>query len=212
MALKRRNTKEDLEWLKWPLVWLLISILAAVVLYLGTDYIRDEIRMDELNASAGLDVISEQVSAIEVSEQIIVDNIDRYNTMVANRVMEEEGRVALLDEISIIRERFQLFPISVEISEQDRILLAYPEEVEFPDEQISLRSSRVQVQIPLLHEEDLVRFLSAFLRDGRLMVVNRCALSDTPVLEEDILRVVPHQVATCEFYWYTLRNEPYSGV
>lgn len=212
MALKRRNIKEDLEWLKWPLVWLLISILAAVVLYLGTDYIRDEIRMDELNASAGLDVISEQVSAIEVSEQIIVDNIDRYNTMVANRVMEEEGRVALLDEISIIRERFQLFPISVEISEQDRILLAYPEEVEFPDEQISLRSSRVQVQIPLLHEEDLVRFLSAFLRDGRLMVVNRCALNDTPVLEEDILRVVPHQVATCEFYWYTLRNEPYSGV
>jgi len=212
MALKRRNLNEDILWLKWPLVFLGLAILVVVALYIGSSLYRDEVRLQAANASANLEVISGQVSDIEESERVIIENIDRYNTMVANSVLDDEDRVGLLEEISNIRDKYQLFPIAVEISEQERILLPYPPEVEFPDEQISLRSSQVRIRLPLLHEEDLVRFLSDFMGQERLMVNNRCVIGESPVEDDNNFEVVEHQVATCEFYWYTLRNEPYSGV
>ncbi len=212
MALKRQPLKDDLLWLKWSLIFLGLVLLVTVSSYTSAIYFRNDMQRQEFDALSELDLISGQLREIESAERIIVNNIDRFNSMAANSIMDEENRVDLLEEIRTIREMHQLFPISVEIREQDRLLLTYASDVEFPDEQISLRSSSIQIQLPLLHEEDLTRFLADFLGSGRLMISNRCSIDALVVGEDDLLGLVQRQLATCNFYWYTLRREPITGI
>lgn len=211
MALRRRNFQDDLRWLRGPLTVLLVVLSLSIGGYVAASYYLDEVRTREFNATTDLDLISGQVAEIEEEEQAVISSIGTYNTMLASGIMGEEDRVSLLEEITRIRERFLLFPINVAIGEQDRVLLEYSENVDFPDEQITLRSSQVQVRFSLLHEEDLTRFLSDFLDSGRLMVPSNCTVSAALEDPEAIRQVVQHQIAACEFYWYTFQREPYLG-
>lgn len=211
MALRRRNRREDIAWLRLPIIVLVVSLVVSAGLYIAASMYLNEVRRQQFNATTNLDLLSGQVDEIERSEQVVVNNIGIYNRMVENGAMGDEDRVRLLEEITRIRQRNLLFPMNVTIGEQDRLLLPYPDTVEFPDEQITLRSSPVQVRYSLLHEEDLTRFLDEFLALGNLLVPSRCSI--TLALEDpaDAMKVVQHQIADCEFYWYTFQREPYLG-
>lgn len=164
-----------------------------------------------MNALGDFDLLTGQVEAIAESERIIIENIENFNSMVANSVLDEEDRVALLQDIGSIRQRYNLFPISVEISEQQRTVLEYNAAVEFPDEEISLRGTVIGISLPLLHEADLERFLADFLRTGRLIVSSECSIRELVLEERDQMSVVPHQIANCEFYWYTFQRERFEA-
>lgn len=211
MALRKRNYQDDMRWLRWPIVVLVISLASSIGLYVGASMYLDEVRRNQFNATTDLDLLVGQVDEIATSEQIVVNNIGIYNRMVANGAMGEEDRVRLLEAITAIRERNLLFPIGVTIGEQDRMLLPYPETVDFPDEQITLRTSQVQVRYSLLHEEDLTRFLDEYLSLGDLMVPSRCLVSMALEDPSQINEVVQHQIAECDFNWYTFQREPYIG-
>jgi len=207
MAVKRRNIKEDLAWLKWWLVLLAICLSIAIGGYWSALYYRGELRQLEFGTRSNFDILLQEVTQIEESEQIIVENIDRFNSLAANGLLDEEDRVSLLEDIQRIRDNFRLFPIDVEIREQTSRTLDYEEGVEFPEEFISVRSSTIAVRLPLLHEEDLTRFLNAFLGAGRLMVTTSCTITDSAISPEDELEIVAHQIASCSFIWYTFRRE-----
>jgi hypothetical protein len=207
-----RFIKEDIHWLKWRLVLLAIALVIAFGLYFSVLLFRNEMRRQEVGIRTNTEVLQIQLEEIGQSERIIIENIDHFNRIVADTVMDEENRVTLLEDISRLRERHHLFPIDIEIAEQERQLLNYGDAVEFPDEQITLRSSQMVITLPLLHEEDLSRFFGDFLNTGRLLVANRCTLSNALVDDGDLLEVVEHQRATCEFHWFTLRREPFTGI
>ena len=211
MALKKRSIKNDIIWLRWPVSLLGVVVAASLGLFASASMFRNEMQRDEFNALSDFDMISGQVAEIEQAESIITDNFGRYETMLANGVMREEDRVQLLEDITSIRQRHMLFPINVEIGEESRLFIPYPEEVDFPDEQITLRESQVRVSYALLHEEDLTRFLAEFLDGERLMVPTRCSMAAALESEEMALEIVQHQLANCEFNWYTFRQEPYLG-
>jgi hypothetical protein len=209
MALRRRNWQDDLLWLRWPLVFLSLAIAISVSAWWTAASYRNSVQREEFNASNQLDLLIGQVREIEEAEQIIVNNIGIYNAMVARGVMAAENRVALLDDIADIRARYNFYPISVDISEQDRRVIPFVSEVDFPTEQISLRSSRISLQLPLLHEEDLTRLINELLATGRLLAVDRCAVNYALESEENFLTLVQHQIAACELYWYSFQREPY---
>jgi len=207
MAMRRHNLREDLKWLKWWLLLLAVCVSLAIGGYWAALYFRSDMSRLEAGTRSNFDVIVQEVTQIEESERIIVENIDRYNALVESEMLAEENRVSLLEDIRRIRNRFRLFPIDVEIREQTSRILDYEESVEFPDEQISVRASRVVLGLPLLHEEDLTRFLNAFLNAGRLMVTTSCSIVDSAVENSDTNDIVPRQIASCEFLWYTFRRE-----
>ena len=149
MALRRRNRREDIAWLRLPIIVLVVSLVVSAGLYIAASMYLNEVRRQQFNATTNLDLLSGQVDEIERSEQVVVNNIGIYNRMVENGAMGDEDRVRLLEEITRIRQRNLLFPMNVTIGEQDRLLLPYPDTVEFPDEQITLRSSPVQVRYSL---------------------------------------------------------------
>lgn len=214
--MAKRSTRDkiidNLLWLKWRLMVFFLVAVVSLGAYFSILLFRNEMRRYEVSALTDFDVLVQELQQIEDSERIIIENIDRFNSLVDNGVIGDEDRVALLENIRQIRERHNLFSIEVEVSEQSRMLLPYPPEVEFPDEQISLRTSRIEVQLPLLHEQDLARFLNDFLSTGRLILTNGCTMSRALLEPENYLDVVEHQLASCEFHWFTLQREPYTGV
>ncbi|MFT6093365.1 MAG: hypothetical protein ACJA2Q_001261 [Pseudohongiellaceae bacterium] len=209
MALSKRSLKEDLIWLKFPLLAMIFSVGAIVGIYFYSIYYGNDMLRQESIVYDDLNYVSSLVSAIEEAEQIIIQNIDRYNEMSANGVMSEEDRVGFLGEIGAIRDRYKLFPIGVTVSEQIKRVLPYLGNVETPEKQIALTRSSAKVQLPLLHEEDLTRFLFDIMQPARLLVNNRCVIANLALGEIELLNVIPHQQATCDFYWYTLREEPF---
>ena len=209
MALRRRNFRDDMLWLQTPIIALVIVLLISSGFYIGASMFRNNMQRQEFNALSDLDLMNGQVDEIEQSEQVIVNNIGLYNRMVVNGVMGDEDRVAMLEAITAIRERYYLFPINVAIGEQDSLRLEYPENVDFPDDQISLRTSQVQVRFPLLHEEDLTRFLADYLTGGTLLVPNSCTVNNALENPADRLAVVQHQIADYQFNWYTFQREPF---
>lgn len=209
MALKKRSMKEDVIWLKLPIVMFCLAVAAAVGSYVFATYFWNDVLRRESASYSDFNYVSSQVFDIEEAEQIIVSNIDRFNEMVENQVMSEENRVSLLAEIGAIREKYKLFPLNVSISEQEKRVLDFPLSVESPEEQVSLRRSLLKIQLPLLHEEDLTRFLFDFTSPARLLVNNRCLITALPVSDDELLGVVPHQQAACDFHWYTLGSEPF---
>lgn len=210
MSLRRRNYEEDLLWLKWPLICLGVAIAAAVGMALAASSYQDEMRQDEFNRLSDLDLLQGQVREIEEAEQIIVNNIGVYEQMESRRLLDAEDRVALLDDIAALRDEYNLYPISVDIGTQYRVLIPYRTEVNSPEEQISLRSTRVQLQLALLHEGDLARLLEGIFYSDRLMVIEECAINSALGSESDFLTLVQHQMASCSLIWYSFRREPYS--
>jgi len=91
MALRRRDWQKDMLWLRWPLTFLALTIVVTVSIWWLASSYRNTIQREELNALNRLDLLIGQVREIEEAEQIIVDNIDVYNSMVARR--SEERRV-----------------------------------------------------------------------------------------------------------------------
>ncbi len=210
MALPQRTLKQDLRWLLWPITLFMIVLLGSIANYFLAFGFQEDRQRTEFNVLAELDLVSGQVREIERAEEIIINNIDRYNRMVEDTVMDEEDRVALLEDVRKIREEHQLFPITVELFEQERLELSYGPEVETPDEQLSLRLSRIQVLLPLLHEADLQRFLNDFTGGGRLVLTNQCEINQTASVNDIGLQPLQHQMASCEFLWFTMRREPYN--
>ena len=94
MAVSRRNIREDLVWLKWWLVALPVTLAIAIGGYRGSLYYRGEMSRLEINSRSNFDVILQEVAQIEESEQIIVDNIDLFNSLVEKRLLDAEDRIS----------------------------------------------------------------------------------------------------------------------
>lgn len=210
MKAFNENFKRTLSWLKWSVLTFVVSLSISGGLLATASHYRNEAQRREISALSNYDWLSDEVATIEKSLEIIETHGQNYRQLVASSILGEENRVALLEDIRIIRERHKLFPLDVEIKEQQRVVIPYPENLQEVDEQLSLRGSLVQVKIPMLHEYDLTRFLNDFLNLDRLMFTNNCTVTEAILNEEDLLDLIEHQVAICDFYWLTLQREPFN--
>lgn len=200
---------ENVLFIKWHVLFAVTVVLGAPATYFGLSYFGNEINRQRLAASTNLMVVEDQVRQIEEEENAIVENIGQFSVMAENGVLSDENRVEILESVRAIRDEHNLFVIGVDISEQERTVLPIPEGLNNVDEQISLRGSKISLNMSLLHEADFQRFYNDFTDTGKLLVPTFCRINLTHFDESTFLNVAEHLSAVCEFYWYTLRREPY---
>lgn len=207
MSLGRRHLQQDLYLLKWQLILLGLILVTAIGLYVGAIYFRNEMRRTEYAYQVNFENINNELQQIEEERSTILQYIDAFNTMARRGILDEEDRVGLLEDIRVLRNRYRLFPIEVQIHEQERTLLQYPEEVQDVEEIISLRATRIDLHIPLLHEADLTRFLQGMTQSGRLLVIDSCDIEQLLTEDDEFYELTEHLTANCSIYWYSLRRE-----
>jgi len=97
-----------------------------------------------------------KVAQVSEEEREIKENMVWYARMSSRGMVDQENRLDLIDSIAKIKAARKLFEIRYTIDSQKP--LAYPGMT--PAGALDLAASRMRLEMQLLHEEDLLKFLS----------------------------------------------------
>lgn len=130
----------------------------------------------------------------------IVQYLDQYQTLQQFGFVGDEQRINWLDGLRLANQQTRLFDVDYQIGAQQ----PYPYAAELDPGQLTLFQSVMKINLKLLHEDDLMRFLRTLAQQGAGMFsVNQCVMERTEA--GDNLRNQPNVRAECELAWITLR-------
>lgn len=204
---------QDMVLLKWPVLWLATGIVVSAVWCGGAFQFRENSDRALQAARATRTQMEASVRRIQAEEQTVRSFIDRYRELATDGVINDEDRLGLVETVGRLRARHKLYPVQLDIEQQAIFPLAGVGGLENPGDAISLRASRIQVSVPLLHEEDLSRLFDELhdMKSG-IFVAEMCSVkrtgrdtgSDRPELHENL-------TAFCKILWLTLKKAEGTG-
>lgn len=200
----------DILMIKWHLLATLLCLAIAAAIYLTVGGMSQQSQRDLRGAQGELSQAQSSVELIEVEDATIREYLDRYRELSAQKVVEAEDRLQFLERMAEIRSEFSLFPISVNIDEQSSHRLTYDPSVRDPAGPVDLRFSNIQVSLPLLHEDDLTRLLTALDTSPGLYQVQSCSLTLRNRAATSFVSLGQHFQAACSLVRYSFDLSPQS--
>lgn len=208
MSLFSILTKEDYLMIKWPIVFAVFGIILAIAIFLGADYLNGQSLMDLRIAQSAFNNSRSRVELIEDEEQTIIEYIGRYKMLESEGVVENEDRLQMFERVAELRAANNLFPVSLNINKQTSLNLTYPPELREPGDPVALHSSIIDLELPLLHEEDLTRLLDGILDSPGLYQTSNCEINLQNHETTSFIILSQHFTASCEILWYTFDLDP----
>lgn len=199
---------EDILLIKWKILFFMICAVVSVGIFVAADFYYNEANRNLSFAQAELYSARSDVELIEEEEDTIIEYIGRYREMSDEGIVDPEDRLDFLENMATIRSQFNLFPISLSIEEQDGLRLQYDLSESDPGGPIDLKISNVSVNLSLLHEQDLSRFLEALLSSHGLYQARECSISRRSQADTNYYFLAQHFAADCELVWYTFDLTP----
>jgi hypothetical protein len=118
---------------------------------------------------------NERLARISEEEREVSEKIDVYNRLKNLNILGEERRLEWADAITRIRTQRELLDLRYSV-ERQRLLSSAPGK----PGNVDFYASTMKVELALLHEEDLLRFLADIRQSGNAFyVVKKCALART---------------------------------
>ena len=138
--------------------------------------------------------IRNKLRQVNVEEQEIRTKSDFFRQLEQRKIVGVEQRLDWIELIDRIREEHRLFEIDYEITQQ--------RQEGAPLGEFRINASEMKFSLPLLHEEDLLRFLGDLQKKAPAIVQARqCTLSrvtgDRPAGD-------PNLNARCSLQWMTI--------
>ena len=187
--------REDFKHLRLPLAAATVLIVMGIAcLAVSESWLidarkaRDVSKNSSAQAQKRLDQVSEE-------EREIKENMLWYARMASRGMVDLENRLDLIDSIAKIKSARKLFEIRYNIEPQRP--LVYPGMT--PAGAVDLVGSRMKLEMQLLHEEDLLRFLSDLNAAALSHVsVRHCTLNRIERGPGQALAAVPRLTSSCE--------------
>lgn len=201
-------TKEDYLRIKMQIAFAVVGIVLSIAIFLGVDYLTSGSLRDLRIAQSDFNNARSRVDLIEEEEATIIEYIERYQELDAQGVVDDEDRLLMFEKIAEIRSANNLFPVSLNISEQLSQNLQYPADIRDPGDPIALRSSIIGLTLPLLHEGDLIRLVSGILNTQGLYQTKSCNIAKQNPDLTNFIVLSQHLTADCEILWYTFNLNP----
>lgn len=130
----------------------------------------------------------------------IVRYLGQYQYLQQLGFVGDEQRINWLDGLRFANRETRLFGVDYQIGAQQ----PYPYAAGLNPGQLMLYQSVMKINLKLLHEGDLMRFLGTLARFGAgVFSVNQCVMERVDA--GDNLRNQPNLRAECELAWITLR-------
>ena len=118
---------------------------------------------------------SERLARIAEEEREVKEKIDLYRRLKQFNILGEEQRLEWADAINRIRRERELLDLRYQVDRQ-RLLVSAPGK----PANVDFYASTMKVDIALLHEEDLLRFLADLRESGNAFYsVKKCAITRT---------------------------------
>jgi hypothetical protein len=193
----------DLQALRNPLIVLLVVMVAgAMAIYYS----------DRMKKTAAQQLAQQQILHKEArtrlqksgeEKDIIVRYLDSFRQLQSDGFVGEEQRINWLDGLRLANQQADLFGVDYQIGTQS----PYPYAAELDPGQLVLNQSVMRLQFRLLHEGDLMRFLSALSRQGGgVFSIDQCVMRRVDT--RGVIRYQPNATADCELAWITAKVAP----
>ena len=168
-------TREELQRIALPLVIALaLAAAGAGIIYGGGEALRVA-RAQFAVAQGERRQSSERLARIAEEEREVSQKIDVYKQLKSLHILGEERRLEWADTINRIRVQRELLDLRYRVERQKLVnsVAGKPASVDF-------FTSTMRVEMQLLHEEDLLRFLADLRASGNAYYsVKRCAITRT---------------------------------
>ena len=191
-----------------------LSLLAALVMMLagaGAGYAAfhwaQASQRDRTAAQAERNEIDGKLRRVSSEQSEIKEKSERFNALQARGVIGEEQRLEWVELLKDIRDRQRLLDLQYEFAPQ-REIHANPgaKSDGKPDGSFGFFASTMRVQIKLLHEEDLTRFLAELRQQARALIqIKRCNVSRLPQAANES-NLSAQLLADCQIDWVTVRE------
>jgi len=123
-----------------------------------------------------------------------------YQTLQQLGFVGDEQRINWLEGLRVANQQLRLFGVDYQISAQQ----AYPYAAALNPGQMAMYQSVMKIDLGLLHEGDLLSFLSNLSQQGAgVFSVNQCTISRVNTVGG--LRFQPNLHAQCDLAWITAR-------
>jgi hypothetical protein len=168
-------TQEELKKLALPVLAALLLLGAGGALIWGADAALKAALRQAALAQRERQLSTERLARIAEEEREVKEKISVYQRLKALNIIGEERRLEWADAISRIRAQRELIDVRYRV-ERQRLLLSAPGK----PGNVDFYASAMRVELALLHEEDLLRFLSDLRDSGNAYyAVRNCAMTRT---------------------------------
>jgi hypothetical protein len=194
-----RLTRDEARQLATPVALALASIIAGAALVWSAGEALRSAQRNFAAVQAERRQNTERLARIAEEEREVKEKIDLYQRLKQLHILGEEQRLEWADAIARIRKERELLDLRYTV-ERKRLLTSVagkPGNVDF-------YASAMKVDLALLHEEDLLRFLADLRESGNAYyAVRKCAVTRT---EQPIsgASMTPRLRADCEIDLITI--------
>ena len=190
----------DLQALRTPLLVLLVVLLVGAAAIYYSDRLKKEAVQQLTQQQVLLKEARTRLHKSGEEKDIIVKYLDGFRQLESAGIVGEEQRINWLDGLRLANQQADLFGVDYQIATQK----PYAYAAEYNPGQLTLNESRMKLNFRLLHEDDLMRFMSALARQGGgIFTVDQCALKRLNT--GGVIRFQPNVSAECDLSWVTLR-------
>lgn len=199
-------TREELKRLALPLLiaLALIAVGAAIVYTAGEGLRMAQARLGVAQSERRQN--AERLARIAEEEREVSQKLDVYKQLKSLNILGEERRLEWADAINRIRVQRELLDVRYRVERQKLLTSAQgkPGNVDF-------FASTMRVELQLLHEEDLLRFLADLRASGNAYYsVKKCALVRTSQAAGGAT-MTPRLQASCDIDLITIIDRAAKG-
>jgi Tfp pilus assembly protein PilV len=190
----------ELKTLQAPLIILVIVLgLGAGVVY-QLDQTLSATKRDLAQQQAQMREARTRLQKSGEEKELIVRYLPNYEYLQRIGFVGDEKRLNWLEGLRLSNQQAQLFGVQYQIGSQQQ----YPYAAELNPGQLTLHQSVMKLSFQLLHEGDLMSFLTALGKQGAgFFAVNECKLDRANTGSS--IRFQPNLRADCDIAWITLR-------
>jgi hypothetical protein len=166
-------TREEMQKLALPLLLALALLGVGIALTWGGNAALASANLQFAAAEAERKQVAERLARISEEEREVKEKLDVYKQLKSLNILGEEQRLEWADAIQRIRMQRELLDLSYRVDRQ-RLLVSAPGK----PANVDFHASTMRVQLGLLHEDDLLRFLADLRDSGNAYYsVKRCTLT-----------------------------------
>jgi hypothetical protein len=194
-------TREELARLAFPILAAIALIAAGVWLVTIAGESRVKAQAQFAAAHTERRQNADRLARIAEEEREVTEKLDVYKQLKRLNILGEERRLEWADAISRIRNERELLDLTYRVNRQ-RLLKSLPGK----PGSVDFYASTMIVQLDLLHEEDLLRFLADLRASGNAYYsVRNCSMRRTGQAATGTT-ITPRLRANCEIDLITVMD------